>query len=148
MTGAIDSDSGGSPHPFPRRLQTAAHSPLECSAARAKLVGCLARWGCERADDIVLVFSELVTNAVLHAGGAERITVDPAGHGSQVRIEVHDNVSVDPRPCPPGPHGGFGLGIIERLSEAWGTTPTDTGKVVWAVVPTTLPVGRAQRAQA
>ena len=37
--------------------------------------GRLLEWGCGHLDDALLVFSELVTNAVTHAGSAERVQV-------------------------------------------------------------------------
>ncbi len=39
-------------------------------------------------DDAVLVASELVTNAILHAGGLAEVRVVPLSNG--VRTEVHD----------------------------------------------------------
>ena len=103
--------------------------------ARQLAVAQLAEWGQRNTDDVALVLSELVTNAVVHAGGAVRIVVSV---GDCTRIEVHDE---DPRPPRMRAHGsepgGLGLRIVERLSEGWGSRSTATGKVVWADVPTT-----------
>ena len=51
--------------------------------------GHLQRWGCSNIDQAVLVLSELVTNAVIYAGGADRILV--VCNDSWIRIVVHDN---------------------------------------------------------
>lgn len=117
-----------------RRLETAARDPHEGAEARRLLVARLAEWQCDRIDDAALVFSEMVTNAVLHAGGAVLISACPAADDRHLRLEVHDTTAAAPVPCSGGPNGGFGLQIIDRLSERWGTTPTPDGKVVWAII--------------
>lgn len=112
----------------------AARDAAEGSEARRRLVECLTAWRCERVGDVALVFSELVTNAVLHGGGAVRISVRPVDDDHLLRLEVYDTRPAVPVPCTGGPDGGFGLQIIDRLAERWGTTPTPEGKVVWAVI--------------
>ena len=86
--------------------------------------------------DARLVVSELVTNAMTHAGTDLDLTV--AAHRQAVRVAVRDH-SPD---LPVAHHGGFdthgrGLTIVAALSNAWGVLPTaDGGKVVWAVLDT------------
>lgn len=102
-------------------------------AVRLALTIQMGGWGCGNLPDSVLVFSELVTNAVVHAGGATRIVVS---HGDQtLRFEVHD--AQRHGPCARAPlaeRGGHGLGIVANLSEAWGWDQTSTGKIVWSCV--------------
>lgn len=129
------SDDGSSGPVVPRRLETEAQDPRACSEARRRLVEQLTVWQCDHIDDVALVFSELVTNAVLHAGGAQRISACPAEDNRHVHLEVYDNLVAIPEPCVGGASGGFGLHIIDHLSERWGTTPTAGGKVVWADIP-------------
>lgn len=129
------SDDGNREPVLERRLDTQAHDPRACSEARQVLVEYLKAWQCDHIDDVALVFSEMVTNAVLHAGGAQRISACPADDNHHVHLEVQDNLVATPEPCVGGPGGGFGLHIIEHLSDRWGTTPTADGKVVWAFVP-------------
>jgi anti-sigma regulatory factor (Ser/Thr protein kinase) len=84
----------------------------------------------------VLCASELVTNAVCYTrsgrpGGVVAVTVDTGG--GEVTITVTDagacgRPAIAARP-PDGAEHGFGLRIVERLSEAWSTYP-DGGRVV------------------
>jgi anti-sigma regulatory factor (Ser/Thr protein kinase) len=83
-----------------------------------------------------LCLSELVTNAVLHAGSPLQVTVMTGP--DTVRLEVHDTSTVIPQRIPhtPGSTTGRGLGLVEVLSRAWGVDPAPRGgKVVWCVLP-------------
>lgn len=85
-------------------------------------------------DAAVLVTSELVTNAILHARTA--VTLRIALTGDLIRIEVLDE---NPRlpvvaPCPPEATSGRGLALISTLSSAWGMENHDGGKLVWAEI--------------
>ena len=100
------------------------------------------------AEDVLLLVSELVTNACLHAGGPTGLTL--RGTARSVRVEVSD--AGDGTPVPRVPHvpgrpGGHGLHIVERLASAWGTARQDDGKTVWLEVPAPLsaPVGQPAR---
>lgn len=117
-----------------RLLVTTANDAQRCSQARTLLLEYLTAWGCHDVDAVALVFSELVTNAVDHAGGATLIRVEPAADNRHVRIEVYDGVPLEPRLRRSGPDGGFGLLIVDRLSDSWGTSSVSDGKVVWAVI--------------
>ena len=130
----LSNDGSSGPVPDRPRLVTAARDPRQGSEARRLLIERLTEWGCDRIDDVAVAFSELVTNAVLHGGGAVRISACPTDDGCHVHLQVHDRVRAAPVPCPGGPDGGFGLHIIDRLSEGWGATPTAGGKVVWALI--------------
>lgn len=86
----------------------------------------------ELADDIVLVTSELVTNAVEHGGG--RCRFDVAQEEGVVTIRVYDpspDKPVPRAPQEPTPRGR-GLWLVERLSSAWGSETYEDGKCVWA----------------
>ncbi|MDT3397386.1 ATP-binding protein [Streptomyces sp. B1866] len=91
-----------------------------------------------RHDDVVLVVSELVSNALRHGHGAPVLRL--LGTAGRIRVEVADDSPVPPRPRDPGPDGGLGLRLVERLAVRWGCTPYDPrqpeaagtpGKVVW-----------------
>ncbi|MFE9253473.1 ATP-binding protein [Streptomyces sp. NPDC007088] len=89
------------------------------------------------AEDVLLVVSELVTNACLHAEGPEEVLVST--DGKTLRIEVSDLGSGEPAPRTPhraGRPGGHGMFIVQRLSIDWGVlrVPGVPGKRVWAEV--------------
>ncbi|MFF4646240.1 ATP-binding protein [Streptomyces sp. NPDC001389] len=90
--------------------------------------------GNESAEDALLVVSELVTNAALHAGGCLHLALT---RGEALRIEVFDGSTALPRRDPSprrGIPGGHGLHIIDRLSDRWGCETHEQGKVVWAEI--------------
>lgn len=85
-------------------------------------------------DSALVVTSELVTNAVLHA--RTTLTVKVEVQGPTVRVEVYDE---NPRlpimaPCPPDATSGRGLSLVAALATSWGMENRDDGKVVWAAV--------------
>ncbi|MGR6970836.1 ATP-binding protein [Streptomyces cynarae] len=87
------------------------------------------------AEDVLLVVSELVTNACLHAEGPEELWI--ACDNKVLRIEVSDRGSGQPAPRTPhraGRPGGHGMFIVQRLCLDWGVvrTPGVAGKTVWA----------------
>ncbi len=83
------------------------------------------------ADDAVLVTSELVTNAVVHAASAAQLTATL--HAGRLRLEVHDGSVEPPRPRNSSETaGGYGLQFIASIADDWGWSPTQTGKLVWA----------------
>jgi anti-sigma regulatory factor (Ser/Thr protein kinase) len=81
-----------------------------------------------------LVVSELVTNAVVHAG--TNVTVRVARAGTGARVEVIDGSSTMPglRVVTSGSSSGRGLTLVEHFASKWGAEPTVSGKVVWFVV--------------
>ena len=84
------------------------------------------------ADDAALVVTELVTNALLHAGLP--VVVRVAATSKKIRIEVADSSRIPPVPPRPDTEAmtGRGLGMVSRLADRWSFEPTSDGKVVWA----------------
>ena len=107
--------------------------------ARRALSDWLAPFGCGRdvEEALMVVISELVTNAVVHAGSASEVRAT-FGDG-RLLLEVYDT-----DPAPPVPRtlgggdgdgvveGGSGLGLVTALATRWGWEETETGKRVWA----------------
>jgi hypothetical protein len=84
-----------------------------------------------------LVVSELVINALTHAGTALDVTVTAADR--RLLLGVHDGSDEPPRVPPPrsGQSRSHGLHLVAGFSSAWGWLPrADGGKVVWAVLDT------------
>jgi anti-sigma regulatory factor (Ser/Thr protein kinase) len=96
----------------------------------------LRRWKAEEAADaVLLVVSELVTNALVHTQGPVR--VDLTLRGDRVRVSVNDS---SPR-APAKPvivdwesTGGRGLLLVEAMSETFGSMPVAGGKRVWSEI--------------
>lgn len=84
------------------------------------------RWGLPERDDLTRIVTELVTNAVVHAGAGLRLrfVLDRTG----IRVSVHDR-----RPGAVVP--GRGLAVVARLSRTWGVLHYADGKSVWAHLP-------------
>ncbi|MCQ9136367.1 ATP-binding protein, partial [Streptomyces hilarionis] len=144
-----------------------AGSPLAPGAARDLVRAALSEWagpgrplagepGARLAQDAVLVVSELVTNAVVHAGTdvelACRLEDEPGPSGGcpAVVVEVGDHHPARaPRdgagetPCEI-PEYGRGLRLVAALADAWGVTYRGGTKTVWArLLPTAEPPGPA-----
>lgn len=82
------------------------------------------------AASVILAASELVSNVVQHtnSGGVVR-----AWTHRPIRLEVSDTSTVhDFEPAGPKATGGRGLKIIAEITERWGVSTSDDGKVVWA----------------
>ncbi|MCX4804125.1 ATP-binding protein [Streptomyces sp. NPDC058682] len=90
--------------------------------------------GTETSEDALLLVSELLTNASLHAGGCIELALSA---GEVLRIEVFDGTTTPPRRHPSPQRalpGGHGLYIVERVSDRWGTHTHEDGKAVWAEI--------------
>lgn len=84
-------------------------------------------------DDVMLVVSELATNAILHAETSFDVTLQSVD--GLVLLEIRDGsprAPVQSRRAMLGIHGR-GIAIVMALSRDWGVTlDTDGGKTVWA----------------
>ncbi|KPI22185.1 putative PAS/PAC sensor protein [Actinobacteria bacterium OK074] len=89
----------------------------------------------EEADTVLLVVSELVTNALVHTGGQVRLDLTLVNH--RLRVAVTDGSPRTPvKPTSIGweATGGRGILLVEAVSAAWGTVPVSGGKQVWAEI--------------
>ncbi len=92
------------------------------------------------ADTVLLVVSELVTNALVHTQGPVRVDLTLAA--DRLRVTVSDS---SPRsPAKPvvvdwESTGGRGLFLVEALSSAWGSVPVGGGKQVWSEIVVSRP---------
>jgi len=95
---------------------------------RSQLLG----WGLDDlVDPVLLLTSEVVTNALLHSGTGLTLTVARDGVG--VRVEVADGSAVPPvqRRHSTSASTGRGVQLLEAVADEWGWTATSTGKLVW-----------------
>ncbi len=87
----------------------------------------------DRAEAGELALSEIVTNAIVHAGG--HITVRAWKENRGLRLEVIDGDPAAPRMAQPGATNGTGVGlpIVAAVASEWGWDdgPDGTGKRVW-----------------
>ncbi|MFM9698356.1 ATP-binding protein [Streptomyces europaeiscabiei] len=79
--------------------------------------------------------TDLLSNAVKHADGATRLSVDHVG--GRLRIAVTDPTSTPPSRIRHRPEkaGGHGIFLVDHLARRWGTRPDDPGKTVWSAPP-------------
>lgn len=96
-------------------------------------------YGGKVTDAVMLVVSELITNAVRHGRGEVelRVHID----GDEVRVEVLDDghaaVAAPLKPPAPSSLGGRGLLLVREVSKRWGSGFDDDGRtMVWAEVST------------
>ena len=82
-------------------------------------------------DDLILMLSELVTNAVVHGTAPRSIAIEVTA--AEVTVKVSDASPVLPQVRQPEPLalGGNGMRIIDQLASAWGVDLTSGGKTVW-----------------
>jgi anti-sigma regulatory factor (Ser/Thr protein kinase) len=116
-------------------VRTLPVGPTAPSEARHSLLALEGAVASDRLDDLVLVVSELVTNAVTHSGlrGAESVILKVRMlSGSRIRVEVEDAGGGFPDvTTPPTDQHGRGLAIVARLADRWGTERNGQTRV-WA----------------
>ncbi len=108
--------------------------PDSVARARHALSG-LARVTPALREDLRLLVSEVVTNAVRHAsdGADDHVRLRIAELDSHVRVEVLDRgpgftvPDIDPDP---ERSGGWGLWLVEQLADRWGIS-SQGGTCVW-----------------
>jgi anti-sigma regulatory factor (Ser/Thr protein kinase) len=130
------------PAPRWQRL-TLAPEPLASSVARVWISDACLGWGVPRAlRGTRLVITELVDNAVQHAGTAVEVTAGVVN--GRIHLRVRDGSTAQPVRRPVGPRRagvpldlcGLGLRRLDRHVADWGTIAHSDGKTVWATVPT------------
>jgi anti-sigma regulatory factor (Ser/Thr protein kinase) len=102
------------------------------SASRRFVKDALARWDlAELTDTAVLLTSELVTNAIVHAQTEVAVTIRREDRES-VTVSVHDGSSIQPRMSAHAEDAttGRGLAILEQLAASWEVVRQGAGKTV------------------
>jgi len=113
--------------------------PTAATTARSEVTRRLAaRVAVNALEDVRLLLTELVTNALRHSAikPDDEIEVRAEVADGTVRIEVHDpgrDGEVEQR-RPGARGGGYGLFLVDRLTDRWGVERLD-GTTVWAELP-------------
>lgn len=122
--------SGGSTSRIVEELQLDERAPRQARESARRWLADDTR--IELVDDLVLLVSELVANAVQSAAsGPIRLTL--SRHPGVLRCEVLNQGSEAPahRVVEPDAPSGRGLGIVDRLASRWGTAGIDGTTMVW-----------------
>ena len=87
-------------------------------------------------EDILLLVTELVTNAVLHAGVGpdQSLRVELTRWPRRIRVEVThpgDGFRYDCVNLSPDTPGGWGLVLVDRIADRWGIISSTDGTCVW-----------------
>jgi anti-sigma regulatory factor (Ser/Thr protein kinase) len=126
-------------HPIPRQAERASQHlhlkavPTAAREARSFVRSTATVLEDDRLDDLLILTSEIVTNAVLHARTALELGVTVTDDA--VVICVADGA--DGTPTSPdqseGRESGRGIMLVRELADDWGVLPHDTkqGKAVW-----------------
>ncbi len=111
-----------------------AAEPASASRAREFVRRCLGEHRLSHLlDDVELVTSELVTNALVHARTSFRVSLQASDQ--TLRVDVADGSSTSPVRHAPEllATGGRGIGIVDLMSSSWGVVAgAEGGKTVWA----------------
>lgn len=118
------------------------HLPPDVSAAaraRFMVTAACEEWGMPRlVPRARLVVSELVANAVEHAATPVDVLISRRGRGMFLHLAVVDRDPALPwlrkAGKEPFTQRGYGLGIVGAAAYLWGSMPTRTGKMVWALL--------------
>jgi anti-sigma regulatory factor (Ser/Thr protein kinase) len=115
-------------------MQLAPDGAAVAVARRHALAVCREVLDDERCDDLAIVVSELVTNAVRYGGPP--ITLEVSTGSGVARVEVGDGAPSVPTPRSRDllATGGRGLELVMHLASSWGWRAVDRGKVVWCEV--------------
>lgn len=121
-------------------LLAVSHEPASAAVVRHSIADDLAHReiAAQSVEDVVLVASELVGNAVLHAApndGDLDISWDVEVDAVVIRVLDGSTDLPRQRTSSSRESGGRGLSIVAAIALDWGVRRTTHGKLVWARVP-------------
>jgi anti-sigma regulatory factor (Ser/Thr protein kinase) len=88
----------------------------------------------DQGENLRLVISEIVTNALRHGASGERIDLAVTPKPEFLCVQVTDDgpgLAPRPRALEPEEHGGYGLFFVEQLTRRWGVTRENRRTRVW-----------------
>ena len=112
--------------------------PASVGLARSLVRDSLASFDNDAREIALLLTSELVTNAILHARTPVQLGVLVDGDRALVCVadRLPESPALSPRAHSHDRPGGRGLALVEDLADIWGTTTYTGGKIVWFVLQT------------
>src|SRR5262249_51091665 len=118
--------------PWPVIRDTVAPTPAAISRARAATHEVCTAWDLRSLEKAAQsVMTELVTNAITHAGTRIELTWTRADQVLYLPVTEED---------PGRPHrrfdedGGYGIALVDAFSARWEVLPRPVGKTVWAAL--------------
>lgn len=105
--------------------------PASVGLARSLVRESLAGFDNDARDVALLLTSELVTNAVMHASTEVKVTVAVADGVAEVGVTDSSSAVPTMRRSTWRAEGGRGLRLVDLLTQEWGVTPLPGGKQVW-----------------
>jgi anti-sigma regulatory factor (Ser/Thr protein kinase) len=137
VDGAVGGDGGsrtgaeGGPH---RGAFTGDARTATVAEARQWARAVLTAWDADELEwELSQLLTEVVTNAVLHAGTPLRVVLEQDVESGRLRCEVSDGSPVQPRLRHHSAEAttGRGLRLLENVAASWGVQRTSGGKTVW-----------------
>ncbi|MFI5619526.1 ATP-binding protein [Streptomyces sp. NPDC051567] len=86
------------------------------------------------AETLILLISELVTNAVVHTGCPAVLRMLFGGPGVRVEVADRSDRAPAPRQATGDDTGGRGLELVDGLADRWGWQREGAGKRIWCEV--------------
>jgi two-component sensor histidine kinase len=126
----------GRPDPAETLVFELASGPMAGSGARRELLAGNGTLPSSVRDDVLLLVTELVTNAVCHssAGPDGLVRVELRRGADVVRVAVSDEGTGFTTDAPlerSEAVGGWGLALVDRIADRWAITPTASGTCAW-----------------
>lgn len=119
----------------PRERVELPHGPQGPGRARQAVAAWAERFGMQAiSDDLALIVSEMVTNAVRHADAPVHLEVEADGPTLLVAVADGSPHEPQPREADEDAEGGRGLLLVDLLASEHGVRPEPPGKTVWAAL--------------
>ncbi|WP_412458406.1 STAS domain-containing protein [Mycolicibacterium fortuitum] len=131
---AVRHGNAGLPRRRARAQLPGVHSSLR--RARALTSEWLLAWSCSEMIAVAsMIVDVLVENVLEHTQSAPALVVESRGSTVTIAVEDCSRVPATRHERPSrGADTVSGLAVVAALSRAWGSTPTSSGKTVWAVI--------------
>jgi two-component sensor histidine kinase len=112
-----------------------AAGPMAGSGARRELLAGDETLPSSVRDDVLLLVTELVSNAVRHssAGSDGLVHVELRRGPDTLRVAVSDEGAgfTADAPLEPTEAGGWGLALVDRIADRWAVAPIGSGTCAW-----------------